>query len=122
MAAKPKSKLRAKERYVRVIDKNGDVHEVGSRNAYDLVNHKGWKFEKTEEEEVDEAAHAPRAKKDEKPKGVEAPAERKKRTRRVPAKRNEGPGPFHEEIDQRAHEAVLDDLDALGGEDDEGNE
>jgi hypothetical protein len=121
MAAK-KPKLRKGEKYVRVLDPKGQIFEVAGRNAHDLVTHNGWSYEKTEEDEVNEQAHAPRRKKDKGgkalPKGVESPADRKERSRKIPAKRNTGPGPAPEKPqDKIVKEAVIDDLDEY----DEGN-
>lgn len=51
------------EMYVTVIDPQGVTHEVGTRNARDLVEHLGWSYPTAKGAEVNAYAHAPRKKK-----------------------------------------------------------
>lgn len=129
-AAVKKPKLRKADRLIKVLDPKGQAHELSHRNAYDLINHKGWKLPQTEEDVVEEKAKAPRREKKKGgglPKGVVKPGDRK--VRRVPSSRNSGPGPHMEDenlkrLDAESAAQVYDDddiEDEKDAADDEGN-
>lgn len=129
--------MRKGEQRIRVIAPDGSLNELPYRNAYDLINHHGWKLEVSEDQEVNEKAKAPRnvrkvadqlkekleagkEKEDEKPNTKKRSAKPKgvgtRKRNKVPAKKNVGPGPAVEEdiqVLEQAGLAALDDLDML---------
>lgn len=130
-------KVKRGEMLVKVRDPSGQIFEVGRRNATDLVQHKGWSYDRDDAVTTDELATAgrklrPRGEKlaaarelaaKQKAEGIEeeAPTEKVKKPRgrqktvKVPdydLESDDEPTPF----DQAVADELDDELDALEAE------